>query len=414
MRSKAEMKWLLAAVLVALPFPALASVELSGTVTDKTTGKVAAGDAVTLVAVQAGLKDVTTVKTDAKGHFSLSRPDDQPYLLRATHEGAGYFVEAPQNGKPVEIAVYDVAPRVDGVFIDEYVVGIVEAANGRMRVVERSMVANNSKQTQWSAKSFEIVLPEEAVVSSAEAQRPGGLPTTVKLDATGAKGHFAFNFPIEPNVEGKGTLFQVEYELPYKSGYSFRVTPQMKARTVWAMLPKGLAFAPGKGSNFISAPQDPSVQTYVAQKVESGQTVEFSITGEGPMPRDSDSASAAQSGDASNGGQPGGGIGAPVATPDPLTKAKPWILGALALILVVVAAVMLRKPKGTAGVAESAQTGSDAALQVLKDELFAIESERAAGAIDEQEYAEVKAAIERLLKRKLAQAATQPEDAAKG
>ena len=64
--------------------------------------------------------------------------------------------------------------------------------------------------------------------------------------------------------------------------------------------------------------------------------------------------------------------------------------------------------------AESAQTGSDAALQVLKDELFAIESERAAGAIDEQEYAEVKEAIERLLKRKLAQTAAQPEDAAKG
>jgi len=407
----AKKEWLLAAVLVALPFPALASVELSGTVTDKTTGKLAAGDSVTLVAVQMGLKDVTTVKTDAKGHFSLSRPDAQPYLIRATHQGAGYFVEAPQEGMTIDIAVYDVAPKVEGVTIDEYVVGIVEAANGRMRVVERSMVYNTSKQTQWSAKSYEIALPDEAVVSSAQAQRPGGLPTTIKLDPTGAKGHYAFNFPIEPNVEGKGTLFQVEYELPYKSSYSFHVTPQMKARTVWAMLPKGLAFTPGKTSNFISAPQDPSVQTYVAQKVEQGQTVEFSITGEGSMPRDSDSAAADQSG---NTGQPGGGIGAPVATPDPLTKAKPWILGALALLLVVVAALMLRKPKDSAVAPKAANANAGDTLEVLKDELFAIESERAAGSIDEAEYAEVKAAIERLLKRKMAQSAAKNEDAPQG
>src|SRR5271165_4243619 len=70
---------------------------VTGTVTNKTTGKPAAGDPVVLVDVQAGMGEVAHATTDAKGHYSLVEPGSSPYLVRVTHQGAGYFVAAPQG-----------------------------------------------------------------------------------------------------------------------------------------------------------------------------------------------------------------------------------------------------------------------------------------------------------------------------
>ena len=89
---------------------------VSGTVTDKTTNKPAVGDTVVLVDVQAGMGEVAHATTDARGHYSLNEPGNSPYLVRVTHQGAGYFIAAPQGGAPGDIPVYDVAAKVQGVF----------------------------------------------------------------------------------------------------------------------------------------------------------------------------------------------------------------------------------------------------------------------------------------------------------
>jgi hypothetical protein len=39
-------------------------------------------------------------------------------LIRVTHQGADYFVAAPQGGGPADISVYDVAPQVTGVAVE--------------------------------------------------------------------------------------------------------------------------------------------------------------------------------------------------------------------------------------------------------------------------------------------------------
>src|ERR1035438_5982817 len=78
---------------------------VTGTVTNKTTGKPAAGDQVVLVDVQAGMGEVAHATTDANGHYSLIEPGTSPYLVRVTHQGAGYFIAAPQGGAPADIPV---------------------------------------------------------------------------------------------------------------------------------------------------------------------------------------------------------------------------------------------------------------------------------------------------------------------
>jgi len=395
--------------------------QVTGTVTNKTTGKPAVGDTVVLVDVQAGMGEAAKATTDARGHYALTKPGNSPYLVRAMHQGAGYFIAAPEGGAPGDISVYDVAAKVEGVAIDEDVLGM-EAANGQLQVTERYILHNNATppRTQWSPHSFEVVLPAEATVAGVAVQRPGGLPTSVKLDPDGPKGHYSFNLPIQPDEGEKGTLFQIEYSVPYSGGkYTFKPQVTLPARTVWVVLPKSMTFA---GAGFQSSPQDPGVQTFVSKNAVPGKALEFTVSGSGSMPREAQGGAGGQQ-SADNGSQdasamgngPGGGIGAPIATPDPLSKYKWWILGALALLMAAAAAFLLRKPAGTAvavdaPVIQSAATVASLAspaakntalLAVLKDELFALESEKIAGTLSASEYTELKAALETVLKRAL-------------
>jgi len=416
---------------------------VTGTVTNKTTGKPSAGDTVTLVDVQAGMSDAATAKTDAHGHYSLESPGGGAFLIKATHQGGTYFIAAPQGGVPGDITVYDVAAKVDGVSIDANMI-LAEAAGGMVRVQERYLVRNTSlpPRAQFSSNTFEFVLPTGALLDGASATRPGGLPTNTRPTPLGQAGHYTINIPIQPNKAEKETLFEVQYHLSYNGKVTFTPQLQMPADNLVVYVPKGMTFGKAKGAEFQSAEQDPRVQTFIAKNIHPGQSVEFTLSGEGQMPREAQNAAMGQqtiggmgdagSADAAN--RPGGGIGNPIGTPDPLSKYKWWILGGIALLLVAAAAYMLRKQGTLAGglpatlsdaafeskpmpaatsspVSYSAVPGSNPAappsvgkaalMNILKEELFAIESEKLSGTISPVEYAEVKAGLEAVLKRAL-------------
>ncbi len=439
-----------AALLFAATLAQAATV--TGTVIDKTTGKPAAGDSIVLVDVQAGMGEVAHATTDAKGFYSLNEPGSGPYLIRVTHQGAGYFIAAPQGNAPGDIPVYDVAAKVDGVSIEADVFEFEGDAN-QLRATERYFVHNTSMppRTQWTPRSFEVVLPPEATIAGVAAQRPTGLPTSVKLDPTGAKGHYAFNFPIQPDEGEKDTLFQMEYTVPYSGGkFTFHPNESLHTQSIGVLLPKTMTFASDSGPTFQPIQQDPGVQTFVAKNVSPGQALAFTISGTGSMPREAQGGP--QQGDnatqtaSAPGNTPGGGIGEPINTPDPLTKYKWWILGGVALLLAAAAAFLLRKPAGAGGAAPAygAATGlagtghaahgaphpatvptpafashtataptftasasptpvsnNAALLNALKEELFALESEKLNGTLTPEEYAEVKPALEVVLKRAL-------------
>jgi hypothetical protein len=415
---------------------------VSGTVTDKTTGKPAAGDAVVLLDVQAGMNEAAHATTDAHGRYSISAPGDGPYLVRVTHQGAGYFIAAPPGGMAAgggsgDISVYDVAAKVSGVRIEADVIEAETEPGGALKIDERYFVHNTSSppMTQWSAKSFSIVLPADAQVTDTEAQRPSGLPTAAKMEPDGPKGHYSFNLPIEPDDGQKDTMFQIGYTLPYAGDkYTFKPSVTLPADNFAVLLPKSMTFTAGAGSIFQPVNEDPSVQTFLMKNAAPGEAIAFTLSGEGQIPRQTqgdnggaDAGGAGGQATAANGGQPGGGIGNPIDTPDPLSKYKWWILGALALLLATAAAFLLRRPQmavagmpAQAGVAPfAAQLATNPAasavpasattpaakntalLNVLKEELFALESEKIAGTLSAADYAEQKAALEVVLKRAL-------------
>lgn len=412
---------------------------ISGIITDKTTDKPAAGDTVELLDVQANMAAVAHAKSDAQGRYSIDEPGPGPYLVRVTHQGAGYFIAAPPGGGSGDIPVYDVAAKVKGVSIEADVLE-VETQNGQLSVNERYLVHNLSSPpvTQWSQKGFEIVLPPDAEVNGSGAQRPGGLPTSVNVAPTGVKGHFTFNFPIQPDSGDKDTMLQINYDLPYPAGKrTFQLLAPMPADNVAVLLPKSMTFAPGPAEHFQQIHEDPSVQTFLLKNAPVGKAVAFTVSGTGQIPREAQNGQAQSDGDSAatgNGGQPGGGIGNPIDTPDPLSKYKWWILGGLALLLAAAAAFLLRRPPvapalavagdgfagtGAAPVAYSASAGQHSAaasafapqpasaarnaalLNALKEELFALESENIAGTLAPHEYDVTKAALETVLRRAL-------------
>jgi hypothetical protein len=394
---------------------------VNGIVTNRTTGKPSVGDAVVLVEPMTGMREVERTTTDARGHYSLNLPGSNPYLVKVIHQGAEYFISAPEGGGQGDISVYDVAAKIDGVTIQEHLIA-PEVSAGQLHVVERYLLhnASNPPRTQWSKQSFELVLPDGAMLGDASAQRPGAssLPTSIKLDPAGAKDHYSFNFPIQPDEGGKGTMFQLEYTLPYSGSYTFHSQVTIPAHTVWVVLPKAMSLKAQSGTNFQSSPQDPSVQTFVTTDAGPGKSADFTISGTGAFPREEQGAQGAPAQAGAAMPQPGGGIGEPINTPDPLSKYKWWVLGGLALLLVAAAAFLLRKPAGAPAAAGVASPGalaatampafaatpagkSTALLNALKEELFALESEKLNGTISAAEYAEQKAALETVLKRAL-------------
>jgi hypothetical protein len=315
--------------------------------------------------------------------------------------------------------VYDVAAKVKGVTIAD-VTGI-ESENGQLRVVERYDIHNASTPptTQWSKKSFEVILPPMPWWEM-WAQRPGGQPADQR-EARSRRSQGPLRFQLShPARRGRKERSSRFSTLPYSSGkYTFHSQVTLPAIRFRVVLPKSHDIHGGPEQSSSSVSADPTVQTFLMQKgAEAGKTIRFTVSGTGRSRAIRTQNGQGDSGQAAPAGnQPGRRHWPPINTPDPLSKYKWWILGGLALLLAAAAAFLLRKPAaGGIGVpAGAAVTAIPAAhavpstpaaknaalLNALKEELFALESERIAGTLPQDEYAEQKAALETVLKRAL-------------
>src|SRR5271154_6170034 len=343
------------------PLTALAA-SITGTVTNKTVDKPAAGDRVVLIQLQGGMRESNSTTTDAHGNFKLDLLDDGPHLIRVDHQKAGYFHIAPPGTRTADIDVYDVAEKVEGVATEANVMR-VEADQQGLHVIENYFVKNDSSppRTQLSTHSYEIYLPDGAQVEGSAAMAPGGMPVSSSPVPLGDKGHFAFVFPIRPGE----TRFQVSYRLPYTGSYKFSQRLALPAENVAIMMPKSMKFTPSASTPFQAINDDPNAQTFFAKNVPAAQPVEFTVSGIGSMPRESQGQGEGAQGGVAQGGpsaagqgqptsaeagsaaapsdtRPGGGLGNPIDTPDPLTKYRWWILGGLSLVLASGAAFFLR------------------------------------------------------------------------
>ena len=412
--------------LIVLALTSFAAAQsITGTVINGTTGKPAAGDEITLLSLSQGMQEVGSTKTDAQGKFTLKAPADTnvPHMVRATHGGVSYF---PRGGPlmpgntTAEVTVYDAAKKLEG--LQQMVeVDRIQADGNQLQVIALFAIQNESKppRTQVDDRTFEFVLPEGATIESGLARGPGGQPINDQPTDAGAKNHYAFSFPLKPGE----TQFQVAYHLPYSGQASFAPKPLAPVQHLVVMTANGMSFAPKNPQRFQPMPDSPGVM--VATDAKPGEDLSFSVSGTGQFQAEGEQAAggAVGGGGAMGGGQPagrdnrpGGGLGAPIDSNDPLYDYRAVILGVFALVLVMGGFYVAAKSNSAApaavvsGASVVVQVPSALApadrnaklLEAMKDELFHLELDRQQGKITPAEYEKAKAALDETLKRAVA------------
>jgi hypothetical protein len=401
---------------------------VSGTITNKTNGKPSDGDTVAAINLAQGMDEIAKATSDSHGRYKVTVPDGGQILLHVTHKGAEYFARVPPGSSSVDVDVYDSATHVDGISGEAIVIRAETDAGGKTLSIVMNMFVNNSSspaRTQFGGNTFDFYLPKGAVIGESLASAPNGMPTQSPVQTLDT-GHYAFTFPVRPGE----TRFQVSYTLPYSGKQVFDVKQTLPTNDVAIMLPKSMKFQSGGSTQFQPINEDVTLQTFDAHSPAYTQPVEFTLSGSGQLPQAQDTAqggadASGNSGPAANGQsaavndtRPGGGLGVPLDTPDPLSKYKWWILAGIALALIAGAAFLLSprppaaattaiasNPAGGASMSETPVTTQfygGATLGALRDELFQLESERLQGKISEEQYAAHKGALDVLMRRVLA------------
>ena len=434
---RGRLSLLVFAVFLSLAASAFAQT-LTGTVTNKTTSKPASGDEVVLLKLGQGMEEAGRTRTDSRGNFSFKLDDTQsPHLVRAIHQDVTYHRMAPPGTTSVELDVYDVAKKIDGI---EVVADImrVQVEQGQLEVIRQFAVQNTSKppRTQMNEHNLEFYVPAEAKVIEGSAMTEHGNPVnSAPVPESSDKTRYSFIFPLRPGT----TQFQVLYQLPYTGSANIDPKSIYPLQHFVAILPKSMQFSAAPGTNYqsMSDPQQPDATVQVASNAQSGQTLAFKISGEGVLQARQENAGPPGEGGGQQGGEarPGGGLGPPIDAPDPLQKYRWWILGGFALALVVGGVFVAWRqqsgrvsPRATSPAMEeedeipasprrakpqpappqvppsalaATMSRTSMLLEGLKEEIFQLEVERKQGHISQPDYEKAKAALDQTLERAL-------------
>ncbi|MBZ5531265.1 MAG: hypothetical protein LAO20_07530 [Acidobacteriia bacterium] len=397
--------------------------QITGTVTNGTTNKPASGTEVVLLSLAGGMEEAGRVRTDGQGHFSFEFNDvSVPHLIRVDYQGASYFRQVPPGTTTADISIYDAAMQVDHLIAEAHIFQL-QAGGGQLEVRESYTLRNESKppRTKAGDRTFEIVLPDGAQLKEGSFLRPGGMPLSSMPVPTKQKGHYAFDNPLRPGQ----SQFQVTYTLPYGGSQDFVIKPDMLTAEIGIMLPKSMQFK-ARGEDFLTAQEESGMATFVAKSVPAGRTLQFSVSGEGSAPMEAKQGGARVPTQGGPQAGSGGGLGPPNNSADPLSGLRWYVIGGVAVIIAGGAWFAMRKKNALAqaGMAasepgsspatssrrgtrqdgqrtSSPPAGAASMLDVIKEELFQLETDRLLGKISPQEYQASKAGLESLLRRQL-------------
>ena len=421
--------------------------KVSGTVQDKTTGKPAAGDKVELVDVQAGMSVADSATTDASGRYTLNKPGNGPYLVRVTHQGSPYFIAAPEGAAPATFRSTTPVPKWAASPSKP------TSSSARPRTASSTSPSATSSTTPVRRRAPSTIPRTDSKsccrpTPSSTAQRraaPPACPRPPSSSPPGPKNHFMFDFPIQPDEkdpsgEAKDTLFQVGYHVPYSSGfYTFKPELLLPADNVAFLLPKSITFK-GPGFHFRPAGSrhpDVARQKRAARAGTRGHDFRQRFDASrksGPACRQRSSPAGCRPqrpwrrhrqphqhprpAEQIQVVDPAGNVPRPVrggrvpAPPARRCACRGWCRRAPPGFDSGVQAAPPSRRSGARRFSirtlpmrpppSASASHNSTLLTVLKEELFAIESEKLSGTLSPNEYKEQKAALETVLKRALA------------
>lgn len=277
----------LAAVLLAMgALPAFAQrVAIEGVVRNATTGKPAAGLALTLVRAGESKDPLARAATDSQGRFRFE-PVEAPVppamlLVQAEHGGVRYTepVARPTSGAAtVEMKIYDSGAPASSLRVADRAV-ILQPRSGKLLVSELYMVRNESKPPASFAPAggtFRFYVPEGGRRSvQVSAQGAGGMPVPLEAKPERAPaGVFAIHHPFQP---GENRI-EVSYHLDYPGSLAFEAQSVEKVERTRLAVAQGVT-AEGEGLRLLAT--EPQMKFGIYEVARNDRWT-VKLSGEGP------------------------------------------------------------------------------------------------------------------------------------
>lgn len=391
-----------------------------GTVSNGTTGKLAAGVEVVLIQLQGGMQPVANTKSDGSGQFSFDNPGlgTQPMLVRAIYKGVNFHQPLPPGKDSVTVEIFEPTKDAKSISVSSHVV-IFQPNGTSLTVGEEYEVKNGATPPQAyfnAAGNFEMALPDGADLKQVAASGPSGMPV-VQAPIDRGKNRYAIAFAFRPGDSN----VRLSYELPYpNNSTTVKLPTTFDGARLVVVAPPSVQLT---GDGLQMAGQEQGMSIYERSSVPAGTLISVTLSGTAPPLAASGGPDGAP-GRAEN--VQGGDAGATIqAVPGRLDSLK-WILvGGFTVLFVLMAIFLARKPVAMTVPAEAtspqgqaptaphsavstAKANGDAlaavdratavSLDALKDQLFRLELRRQAGTIGEEEYAGERAKAEQVLR----------------
>jgi hypothetical protein len=431
--------WLVPAslLLFLLAYPTFAGT-VTGTVTNGTTGKPAAGVDMILIQLQGTMQPVANTKTDADGHYRFDHPGlgAGPMLIRAVYRGVNYHEPATPDKTTVDVQVFEPTDKASAFAVTVHAI-IFQPTGSELNVTEEYNITNktNPPLAYYRADgSFIFSLPEGAQLGNVSAVGSSGMPV-VQSPIDKGQNQQAIAFPFRPG----DSQVSLSYKVPYPGNQaSLHFASQYPVEHLGLFAPPSLQVS---GSGFIAAGQAQGFSAYTRDSIAANTAVSVSVSGTAPPPAPGQDGAGAGNAPADDSQNPSvnsridTGNEAPVASvttlPARLDSLK-WILvgGFVALFLlgliylsrqptaaisaepvaVSVPAVAAAPPRPAvsgqpapySSSAASASANLDrevrGSLDELKDILFRLELRREAGTIAEADYARERDRVQKALR----------------
>jgi Carboxypeptidase regulatory-like domain len=425
-------RWLApASLLLFLASPALAGT-VTGTVTNGTTGKPAAGAEVILIQLQGTMRPVATTKTDAEGHYSFDNPGlgAGPMLIRAVYRGVNYHEPATPGKTTVDVEVFEPTDKASAFSVTAHAI-ILQPSGSDLVVGEEYNISNKTQPPVAYYRpegSFMFALPDGAHLTDVSVVGTSGMPV-VQSPLDKGNNEQAIQFPFRPG----DSVVRISYHLPYPGDQaSLRFMSYYSADRLAFFAPPSVHF---KSAGFVPGGEAQGFSVYMRESVAAKTPISVDVSGTAPPPAPDNggSTNAANADDSQNpsvNSRADSGAETPVASlttlPARLDSLK-WILvGGFAALFALGLIYVWRQPEAAVAGAPNemaapplpgrnmakparnvpAEPASSAnvdrevrsSLDQLKDTLFRLELRREAGTIAEDEYVRERDRVQKTLR----------------
>ena len=415
----------IAAVLLASGLWAAATFAgtVSGTIHNGTNNKPGAGLDVIIFQLQGGMQELTTVKSDAQGHYLVDRPEigSGPMLIRVVYRGVNYHQPLPPGTSTVDIEVFDPTSDPSSVSVSQHDI-VVQPSGTNLLVGEEFAIENKTQPPVAFFKedgTFNFVLPEGAQLNQVSAWSAAGMPV-VQGTIDKGKNRSAIAFPFRPGKNG----VRISYQVPYPSNKAtLKLVSPYAVPGLFLVAPPTLQI---NAAGFNPGGNQDGYTIYGRDAVAANTPVEIAISGTAPPPTANAGGGGGPADDSGNPSVNSRASGAAEAVntfPARLDSLK-WILVAgfaalFALGIVYLwrrphvaiagngAALLANAPPPTAKTpshqaSDSVVTAVDrevsGSLDELKEKIFRLELRHQAGTISDEEYSRQRAQVEKTLR----------------